>query len=105
MAIAGHIKVTPEELSTQAEQVRSAATEMKNCFDRLKNLVSETSYYWKGEAAEAHREGYNKNQTSIEEIIARYNEHVRDLENMAGIYREAETAAGNLADELPASML
>ena len=72
MAIAGHIKVTPEELSTQAEQVRSAATEMKNCFDCLKTLVSETSYYWKGEAAEAHRESYNKNQTSIEEIIARY---------------------------------
>ena len=105
MAITGHLTVTPEELTTQAEQVRSAATETKTCFEHLKNLVSETDHYWKGEAAEAHREGYYKNQTSIEEIIARYNEHVRDLEAMAGIYHEAETAAVNLADELPASTL
>jgi len=64
--------------------------------------VSETENFWKGEAADAHRKNYNKNQTSIEEIISRYNEHVRDLEEMAGIYRQAEITAKDMADDLPA---
>ena len=105
MAITGRLLVTPEELSTQSGQVRNASGELKTCFDQLKNLISDSAYYWKGEAAEAHRENYNKNQNTIDEIIARYNEHVKDLEVMAGVYREAEAAAANLADELPASML
>lgn len=102
MAISGHITVTPEELVAQADQVRNAAREMQESFNRMKDLVNETGNYWKGEAADAHREGYTKNQTSIEQIIARYQEHVRDLEAMAGVYREAEIAATNMADELPA---
>lgn len=102
MAIAGQLTVTPEELAAQAQQVRSAASELQESFSRMKNLVTETGDYWTGEAADAHRDGYYKKQTSIEEIIARYNEHVRDLEEMAGVYREAEATAASLADELPA---
>lgn len=102
MAISGQLTVTPEELAVQAAQVRSAAKDLQDSFNRMKNLVAETGNYWKGKAANAHRDGYAKNQTTIDEIIARYQEHVRDLEEMAGVYREAETAATNLADELPA---
>ena len=105
MAINGQLTVTPEELEAQADQVRNHAKDLQDCFDNLKNLVKETSHYWKGDAAEAHREGYTKNQASIDEIIARYKEHVTDLEAMAGIYREAEASAANLANELPASTL
>lgn len=102
MAISGQLTVTPEELEAQAEQVRTAAMDLQDSFSRMRNLVFDTGNYWKGDAANAHRESYTKNQISIDEIIARYQEHVRDLEEMAGIYREAETTAKNLADELPA---
>lgn len=102
MAVSGQIIVTPEELSAQAEQVRAATKDLQDSFGRMKNLISDTQNYWKGEAAETHRESYRKNETSIEKIVARYQEHIRDLEQMAGVYREAETAAANMADELPA---
>ena len=102
MAISGQLTVTPEQLQAQAGQVRTAAKNLQEKFDNMKKLVADTGNYWKGEAADAHRENYNKNQTQIEEIIARYNEHVRDLETMAGVYREAEITAKNMADELPA---
>ena len=102
MAISGQLTVTPEELGTQAGVVRETTKNLAAKFDRLKQLVIETENFWIGEAAEEHRSNYQKNQTSIEEIIARYNEHVRDLEAMAGIYHEAEVSATNLADELPA---
>lgn len=105
MSIAGRLTVTPEELVAQADRVRTSAKSLQERFDQMKRLVDETEYYWKGEAAEAHREGYHKNRSAIEEIISRYQEHVRDLETMAGVYREAETTSTNLADELAASTL
>lgn len=102
MAITGQLTVTPEQLAAQAEQVRSAAEDLQERFSRMRELVAATENYWKGDAANMHRESYSKNQTSIDEIIARYREHVRDLEQMAGVYQEAEAAAANMADELPA---
>ena len=105
MALTGQLTVTPEELTNQAGQVSSAAKDLQQSFSRIKTLVNETGNYWRGDAADAHREGYHKNQSKIDEIIERYNEHVRDLEAMAGIYREAEITAANMADELPASIL
>ena len=105
MALTGQLTVTPEELANQAGQVSGAAKDLQQSFSRIKTLVNETDNYWRGDAADAHREGYNKNQSKIDEIIARYNEHVRDLEAMAGVYREAEATAASMADELPASTL
>lgn len=105
MAITGHLTVAPEALETQAGQVESIARQLQTSFNQMKQYVAETEYYWKGDAANAHRERYNKNQTSIDEIIRRYEEHVKDLREMAGIYKEAEGRAANMADELPASSL
>lgn len=107
MRIAGELRteVTTEELVAQADQVRTAAKELQDSFDRMKSLIAQTENYWKGDAADAHRKGYDKNQTSIEEIVARYQEHVRDLEEMAGVYSAAEKQAADLADELPASTI
>ena len=105
MALTGQLTVTPEELVNQAGQVRDAAKDLQHSFDRIKTLVNDTGNYWKGDAADAHREGYNKHQNKIDEIISRYREHVRDLEAMAGVYREAEATAVNMADELPAITL
>lgn len=101
----GKITVTPEELSAKAEVVRGANTDLQDAFERMRTLIAQTSIYWTGEAAEAHREGYNKNLPSIEEIVARYEEHVVDLEKMAGVYQEAEIKVTNLIDELPAMTL
>ena len=99
------ITVTPEELEVQANQVRAAAKELQDCFSRMRDLVTGTENCWKGNAADAHRSGYLKNQASIDEIIARYQEHVIDLEKMAGIYREAENTAVQLVDTLQPSGL
>lgn len=102
MASEGRILVTPEALETQAGIVRTEVKNLQDAFNQMRNRIAETKNYWTGEAADEHRENYEKNKASIEEILERYKEHVRDLETMAGVYREAETAAKNMADELPA---
>ena len=95
------IKVTTEELTNQAQQVQTAANDLKECFDNLKQLVIGTSRFWQGEAGDTHREGFAKQHSDLDEIVSRYQEHVRDLQTMAGVYQEAEAAAQSAVDELP----
>ena len=99
------ITVTPEELKAQSEVVRKRLGEMQAKFDELKALLSGTSSFWIGEAGDVHRELYTKRQAMIEEMFARYQEQVNDLQIMAGVYEEAETKATGAADSLPASTL
>ena len=103
MSISGelNIGVTTEALVEQASQVRTASQELEDAFARIRELMEGTSHYWKGEAADAHREGYRKEQSSIEQIVARYREHVADLKEMAGVFEDAERRSADLADGLP----
>ena len=101
----GILKVTPEELISAAGELAGHIGRMTNCFDTLKRTMQNTGSYWTGEAATAHRELYTQQIPQTEEFIRRLNEHVKDLNTMAGVYQEAEQTATNKAEELPVSML
>ncbi len=101
----GVITVTPEEMVSAASELSGYVSTMNECFQQMKNTMAQTEGYWVGEAGEAHRKLYQEQVAKTEEIIARYTEHVRDLNAMAGVYTEAEQTAQNLADELPMSIL
>ena len=105
MALTGQIIVTTEQLRTQAGVVRQELSSMQAQFDRIKGLIDGSSGYWSGEAGDAHRKQYTGRISSIEEMFKKYAEHVKDLEEMAGVYEAAEQAASNAADSLPMSLL
>lgn len=105
MALTGHITVTPEQLKTQARVVRGEIKQMQGLFDSLKQMVTGMEGVWKGEASNAHRESYLKKISRIEEMYRRYQEHVRDLETIAGVYERTEAKAKSAAEALPASVL
>lgn len=105
MALDGQITVTTEQLRAQATEVKNLLDTMTNQFTYLKDTVNGTSSYWIGEAGDTHRKQYIIRISKIEEMFARYTEHVTDLEKMAGIYEEAETVSAEVADELPISTL
>ena len=98
----GTLQVTPEEMQSAASQLSGYLSNMQSCFDAMKNTMTGTIGYWVGEAGDAHRRLYQSQVTKTEEILRRYQEHVRDLNAMAGVYAEAEQAAANEADQLPA---
>lgn len=97
----GVIKVTPEEMISAASELSGYVSTMNECFQQMKNTMQQSESYWVGEAGEAHRKLYQDQVAKTEEIIARYTEHVRDLNTMAGVYTEAEQQAAAVADELP----
>lgn len=105
MALEGHITVDTEQLRTQSGEVRNQLNTMTSRFERLKELVNGTSSYWIGDAGDAHRKQYMKRISQIEEMLARYMEHVTDIEKIAGIYERTEKAANETASDLPGSIL
>ena len=104
-ALIGQITVTTEQLRNQSIIVNRRLNSMRSYFDDLYHLVQSTSSIWTGEAAESHRELYQSKIVRIEDILSRYQEHVTDLQVMAGVYEEGERAAQTASDALPASNL
>ena len=101
----GKLLVSPEEMEKAASALSTQVTNMKDSFDQMKATMQQTAAYWVGDAGEAHRKLYEQQVEKTKEIIARYTEHVNDLNTMAGVYSEAETRAATLAEELPTSTL
>ena len=105
MAIAGTLKVDPEVLRAQSSTVENERKKMQGYFEDLRSVIEGSSGYWIGEAGDAHRKLYLSRIGKVEEMLARYQEHVRDLQIMAGVYTEAEAKATSQAEALPASTL
>lgn len=101
----GRLLVSPEQMTAAASELSVCIKEMETCFQNMQTTVNGSVSYWEGKAGQAHRELYEKQVSKTEEIIRRYLEHVRDLNEMAGVFAEAEARATALAEELPASIL
>ena len=105
MAISGHSKVAPDRLEAQAKAARADLDSLRDGFSHLKELMDRTAGFWTGEAADSHRNRYKSEITRIQNMLTLYEQSIRDLEVMAGVYRSTETSAARAADSLPASRL
>lgn len=101
----GTLKVSPEEMQAASAELAGYVRTMSGCFETMKRIMNGTDAYWNGEAAQAHRALYDEQVPKTEEFIARCNEHVADLNTMAGVYSQAEQTATAKAEELPVSNL
>jgi WXG100 family type VII secretion target len=94
----GTLKVTPEKLSSTAEQFSSTGTQVKNITQNMISLVDGLKGVWEGEASTAYNTKFHQLDDDMEKIHRMIQEHVKDLQKMAQQYQTAETAnteAGN----------
>lgn len=105
MAEGIYIKVSTEKLVEGSDLVKSSLTDMKSRFSSIADAVNRSNSYWKGEAADKHRRIHGEMQETIDEIMARLGEHVRDLREMAQVYEETEKEAEELAYDLPSNII
>lgn len=97
----GTLKVHPEQMQAAAAELAGYVQNMNNCFQTMKQTMQNTVNYWTGDASNAHRKLYTEQVAKTEEFIARCQEHIRDLNTMAGVYTEAEQSAQAQLEELP----
>lgn len=105
MALSGVITVTPAELKAQASIVSKQVGQMEKAFEDLQRKMNSSSSYWKGDAGNHYRDQYKAKIGIIQEKLQSYKKHVRDLEEMAGVYEEGERQAREIANTLPVSTL
>ncbi|MBQ9991570.1 MAG: hypothetical protein IJP31_11640 [Lachnospiraceae bacterium] len=84
------VKVTPEALVAQAEEVRRLAEDMTIRFQNLKEIMDGTRGYWIGEAGDLHRKIYNEQMDEIDVRLRRIKEHPDDLLAISENYRAGE---------------
>ena len=88
----GTLKVTPEQLERAAGEFSSKASAVGNLTNNMTQLVVGLGSVWEGEAATAYISKFKELDEDIQKMIKMIQEHSNDLNDMAKIYREAETA-------------
>lgn len=100
------LKVTPEELKAKSTSVSKIVTQMKREYDNLNSIISKTGSYWTGDGGNSHRGKFSEQKDDVDEMFRRINEHIVDLEKMAGVYTSTETAIKTeIGDVLPSDVI
>lgn len=99
------IKVETAVLEARAEAVEEKIKDVRQRFDKIGETVANSRGYWEGDANDAHRREYQEYHEEIEEALSRFQENVTDLRRIAGIYREADSAAEQINRDLPADVI
>lgn len=102
---AATLKVSPEELIAQSERIRRYRSELQRLLMETEDKINGSGSFWIGEGGDTLRMKYQAKKETVEEILNRFEEHIRELQEMAGVYKEAEERAATLADSLPAHIL
>lgn len=100
-----NFKVTPDELHRQSVAVSAKVNSIRTKFNEMETKVNSSSSYWNGEAADQFRAVYAGYRDEVLEIISRLAEHIVDLEQMAGVYEQAESDANALIESLPSDVI
>lgn len=95
------IKVTPSELRNQSNQVLADIKAIEKHWKGIGDIVRGTKGYWEGDASNTHIRIFRDVEEDVSKIIGRLKENPVKLQTMAGVYDEAESAAGDTAAELP----
>ena len=101
MSIKGELKVTPDVLRRQADEVENLVKGVRVKFDSIKGIMDKTKGHWIGTGGDAHRTAYESGKEELEEIIKRLLEHPADLRTMAGVYDSAENSIVASVQSLP----
>ena len=100
------LKVTPSELSAKSTSVKRISVKMMEQYYELNATVKRTSAYWTGSAAESHRKKLNEQNSDVDSMFRRIDEHVKDLQIMSGVYTSTEeNVKTEIQDSLPSDVI
>lgn len=99
------IKVAPETLVAEAEEVLNGTQRVEEFFGGIKEAVERSRSYWQGDAADMHRNTYAAYADEISAILKGFRENARSLKEMAQSYQETEREVQEMAQGLPADII
>lgn len=88
----GTLRVTPEQLEAASGEFANKGTTVGNLTSQMTQLVDGLTGVWEGEAATAYIAKFRQLDDDIQKMVRMIQEHSEDLNDMARVYREAESA-------------
>lgn len=101
----GILKVTPEKLITTSEQFSATGTQVRNLTQEMIALIDSLNSTWEGEAATTYGSKFHKLEDDMDKMHRMIEEHVKDLEEMARQYQNAETANTDAGSSLAENVI
>ncbi len=101
----GILRVTPEKLIAASDSFGSTNQTIRTVTDEMVSLVNSLKSTWQGEAAEAFNTKFMMLQDDMDKIHRMIDEHVKDLQDMATKYKDAETANQQTSEGLAGDVI
>ena len=100
-----YIKVKTEELEKTAGEVERTIKKLEDSFQKTEKVVKSVSSFWEGDGATEFINAFTGRSSVIQTSIRRLKENVIDLEQMAGVYKQAEKEAKEIARSLSSDVI
>jgi len=97
--------VTTETLVNVSVDVSNKVGKVQQAFNDLNNLIMSTNQYWEGVGHNAFEEAYNIRKDDYESILTSMYDYVIKLQEMAGVYSQAEQVAMEESFMLPSDAI
>ena len=101
----GILKVTPEKLRSASGEFAGTNSQVQAITGQMTDLVNSLNSIWYGEAADAFKGKFNQLADDIERIHRMIDEHVKDLQEMATQYENAEKLSIDSANALAGDVI
>ena len=88
----GILRVTPEQLESASTEFAAKGTTIGNLTSEMTQLAEGLAAVWEGEASTAYIGKFRQLDDDIQKMVKMIQEHSNDLNEMARVYREAESA-------------
>lgn len=86
----GVIKVDPQKLISTAEEFSGTGNQVKTLTDNMISIIDSLKSVWEGEAATTYNTKFHQLQDDMDKMNRMIQEHVKDLNEMAQQYINAE---------------
>lgn len=99
------IKVVPETLISISADVTQKIDRVRAAFAELEHIIQNTSSYWEGDGHSECVEVYQLRKENYENIFQTFKEHIASLQEIAGVYQQAEAVAEDLSKDLEGDVI
>lgn len=86
----GILKVDPQNLMNTATEFNGIGSQIKGLTQEMMSIIKSMNSIWQGEAATAYSTKFNALQDDMDRMDRMIQEHVKDLNDMAQRYKQAE---------------
>lgn len=91
------IKVTAAELKSKKEELASLNKSYKSQLEQLKTTMTQLDAMWDGDAQDAFKATFNKDQANLMQYYTLINKYCKALDQIIAAYTKAERTNVNIA--------